>query len=221
MKLIVIVRFLVFTALIGTSTLNVFGQSAANEVVVTGNIGFSVFGAVLKGGLKLAERKDIDTTKQQNISNVDVSSKRVRILAVDLGLSDMWSVGLLYSNQQFNGSFDYQYKNRQDVIIQEQVSLTNTRSSIAFFPKIHYPINHDRFDLYSGARLGFVFNGLKVNTTDPNFDILNKFVLSRPIVAVTPIGVRGYFTKNIGCNLELNIGTPNIIGFGLNVRLNN
>lgn len=220
MKLACMIKSIILATIIVTSAICAQSQTAANEIVVTGDLGFSVFGAVLKGGLKIAERTDIDTSRNQFISNVEITSKRARVLSVDLGLSDMWSVGLTYSNQPFDGNFDYQYTNKQDQTIQERVRFSNTRSSIAFFPKIHYPNSNDRIDLYSGARLAFVFNRLNVNTTDPNFDILNKFVFSRPALAFTPIGVRSYVTENIGCNIELNIGTPYIMAFGLNVRLN-
>ncbi len=162
---------------------------------------------------------DTDTSNNFiEINNSSVSGGRALLLGFDYGLSSRWSLGGFVSTQRRHGSTEFSYEDQSSSIQTETVKFNLRRNSIGFTPKLHYG-NKERFDLYSGVRLGWLFWVNSIESESGKFDLFDDIITSRPFFGLTAFGARVYPTENIGLNFELNLGAPNIIGFGAVVKL--
>jgi len=145
-----------------------------------------------------------------NIDTLDgYSTIPVMQLTYDYMVTDFLSAGAAGSYQQYKFS-----DTNGNIIIK--------RMNFALRALFHYG-NSDKLDMYSGIRLGMTNWGFDydVPTGDPTLEALQGsnsltgFHFSPQLVA---FGVRGYFTDNIGANLEFAIGAPYYMMGGVNFR---
>lgn len=147
------------------------------------------------------------------VVNVDTiggySTIPVMQLSYDYMITDFLSAGAAGSYQQYKFS-----DNTGKIVLK--------RMNFALRALFHYG-KSDKLDMYSGIRLGMTNWGLDydVSTGDPTLEALQSsnsltgFHFSPQLVA---FGVRGYFTDNIGANLEFAIGAPYYMMGGVNYR---
>ena len=106
------------------------------------------------------------------------------------------------------------------------------RINIGLRPTFHY-FNSNRFDWYSGVRIGvnYVKTSVKIGTDEEITDsavldalIGNNWFLRRsyrgvrPTFQFIPIGMRGYITENIGFGLEAAVGPTYYLSANINYR---
>ncbi|PCJ66928.1 MAG: hypothetical protein COA58_05610 [Bacteroidetes bacterium] len=208
MKNITVIIILVFTSLY----VNAQNQEAQNVIGV--RAGFSVTGGFIKAAGKL-EDNSLDTLQREtSTSNLPALS-----FTYDYGISDEFSVGLLTSIQTFNGSVkNYGFNTPNDTFIVENIDFTLRRIYVGIAPKYHWATSNEKVDLYSGIRLGYIIWVNNIETSDPNFDIFDKFNVGRPSFNLVPIGGNFYFDDNFGANFELAIGAPYIFSAGLQYK---
>ncbi|MCD6557194.1 MAG: hypothetical protein J7K64_08385 [Bacteroidales bacterium] len=147
------------------------------------------------------------------VVNIDTlggySTIPVMQLSYDYMVTDFLSAGVAGSYQQ------YKFSDANGKIVVK-------RMNFALRALFHYG-NSDKLDMYSGIRLGMTNWGFDydVPTDDPTLEALQGsnsltgFHFSPQLVA---FGVRGYFTDNIGANLEFAIGSPYYMMGGVNYR---
>ncbi len=147
------------------------------------------------------------------VVNIDTisgySSVPVMQLSYDYMITDFLSAGAAGSYQQYKFS-----DNDGEIILK--------RTNFALRALFHYG-KSDKLDMYSGIRLGMTNWGLDydVQTNDPTLKALEGsnnltgFHFSPQLVA---FGIRGYFTDNIGANMEFAIGAPYYMMGGINYR---
>lgn len=185
--------FITVAAILFAST-NSYAQDYKSTV--SADAGFSIVGTLINA-----------------VVNVDTlggySSVPVMQLSYDYMVTDFLSAGVAGSYQQYKFS-------------DETGKIVLKRMNFALRALFHYG-KSDKIDMYSGVRLGMTNWGFNydVPTDDPTLDLLqgdNKltgFHFSPQLIA---FGIRGYFTDNIGANLEFAIGAPYYMMGGVNYR---
>jgi len=180
-------------------------QNLQGQTVFNFNLGYSLTGDLIKG-----------LFDEGTNSTIKVSP--VIILGADYGLSEKFSIGASFTTQGMKGTItDNWWYDDNDSLITENFDFKIRRSHIAIIPKYHYTSDNDKLDIYSGLRLGFVMWSYKDDSNDPTFTAFDD-LKGRVTVGFTT-GMRYYFTDNIGANVDLNLGAPYVVSFGLNYKL--
>ena len=129
-------------------------------------------------------------------------------LSYDYMITDFLSAGAAVSFQQFKFSdTDGMFAIR--------------RMNFATRALFHYG-KSDKLDMYSGVRLGMTNWGYKIDVAsdDPTLTALqdSKFAGFGFAPQLIAFGIRGYFTDNIGANLEFAVGAPYYMSGGISYR---
>lgn len=83
--------------------------------------------------------------------------------------------------------------------------------------KYHFFVG-EKVDTYVGFGLGLNSRKYAIDSSYPNLDKQSLFATLVPVSARFDLGVRYFFTKNIGLNFEMGIGGP-IMSAGLTVKI--
>ena len=129
-------------------------------------------------------------------------------LSYDYMVTDFLSAGAAVSFQQFKFSdTDGMFAIR--------------RMNFAARALFHYG-KSDKLDMYSGVRLGMTNWGYKIDiaSNDPTLTALqdSKFAGFGFAPQLIAFGIRGYFTDNIGANVEFAVGAPYYMTGGISYR---
>jgi hypothetical protein len=112
--------------------------------------------------------------------------------------TEQFSIGLLFSTQSFSGNIDgYTFRVLED--------------SVA--------IEDGKIELYSAARIGYVFWKNEINSADKSFELPQLLSLNRPSLGLVPIGGNIYFTEKTTVNFESAIAAPYVFRIGLQYHL--
>ena len=189
-KLSIIMTAIAVFALLNT---NSYAQNADYKSVVSVGVGSSLFGGLMRV-LEVAEN-----------DSYSYSQTPVLGASYDYGVTDFLSVGVSGTYQGF-------------FLKADDGTATLLRLNGAARVLFHY-VNNDKLDLYSGVRLGATGYDFDSTSADPTLDGFaddnSGFHFRTQVVA---FGMRGYFTDNIGANLEFTIGSPYFLMGGLNYR---
>lgn len=185
-------------------------QKYQGQAVITGGAGYSVAGiflGLLSDGL--------------NATGVVTSTKTPVILGgVDYGLSDRFSLGLLYTYQGVTmkyDSYDMTDANGNIITVTGDFKDRLTRQSIGLRPLFHFGDNDD-LDLYAGARFSYVFWNYNSNSRN-DVDVQQLFDLfGSPIKPQALFGMRYFVTDNIGLGTEFALGATYFMSFGIHAR---
>ncbi|RLD53091.1 MAG: hypothetical protein DRI94_00965 [Bacteroidetes bacterium] len=144
-----------------------------------------------------------------NVDTIDgYSATPAMQLSYDYMVTDFLSAGAAASFQQFKFS-------------DTEGSFAIKRMNFAIRALFHYG-KSDKLDMYSGIRLGMTNWGYKIDipTNDPTLTALqdSKFSGLGFAPQLIAFGVRGYFTDNIGANIEFAVGAPYYMMGGVNYR---
>lgn len=200
-------------------SLDLNAQNQSNEKVIGINTGISWTGIVFNNlnldKLKI-EYKDVKISAESFDANATVALG----FSFDYGVTEMFSIGGLYGRQTIDGQIgSYSWVNLKGENKTENVHFKAVRNNISILPKIHYRLNHDKIDLYSGIRIGYTLWNIDVIANDPNFDVIEKIIpRNRPSLGIIPIAVRYYFSDNFGAELEPAIGAPYVGSIGIKYR---
>jgi hypothetical protein len=202
----VILSFLIAILLVGSS----FGQDDVPKHNINLNLGSSLIPVTLK--LVASVDNTIISHSSPSFAITYDYSFTNRISA-GVAVSQE-RAGLEYSNHVFIQDVD-------NVPYSFRVNMIRTNGSIRGL--FHYK-NTEKIDLFSGLRLGLTNYrvDLQANTEikwfviDKDFAYKQGYLVSYQLVV---FGIRGYFTRNIGANVELSVGAPYFISGGLSFRI--
>lgn len=210
MKNKLILSLLVACAALFSTTAN--AQQDEGEQVFTLNAGFSVTGGIIKA--VFTDEITVDSNGNFVSAESAVKGGPAIVFGYDFGLSERWSIGAILTTQSWSGDYNNSFINNDGNWEDEVIDFKLRRSNFSICPKIHYG-NGDNIDLYSGARIGYVFWGSKIESDDPAFTLLDDFASGgRLNFGLTAFGGRFYLNDNLGVNFELNLGAPYLFGAG-------
>jgi hypothetical protein len=192
-----------------------FAQHKKDEKLVSLKLGFSTTGLLLNALGK------VDLTSQDSftIGNISTSSRPALSATFDYSLTDRLSLGGIFSHQVFSGTItDYAGVVRGKTIGIDQIDFKLKRTYLGVIPKIHWAINNEDLDIYSGIRLGFLLWTSDVNVNEQNFKALDAFKGGRLALGLVPIGATIYLNQDLGLNADISIGAPYVFSIGVNYR---
>lgn len=79
-------------------------------------------------------------------------------------------------------------------------------------------LDNDEFDLFSTVGLGYSNRTFDFTSTDPSFEPMSVSRLV-PVGFKVGLGMRYFFTDNIGANLQLGLGHGGLVNAGLSFKL--
>lgn len=120
---------------------------------------------------------------------------------IDLGMS---SSSISYSEADINTNIIYDYK-------------FSTRKIGAIFTFNYHFVENDKLDAYFVVGGGYGNRNFKFTSTDPNY--IEESVESLiPISYKIGVGMRYFFTENIGANLALGLGQGGLVNVGVSAK---
>ena len=120
---------------------------------------------------------------------------------IDLGMN---SSSISYSEADINNNIIYDYK-------------FSTRKIGAIFTFNYHFVENDKLDAYFVVGGGYGNRNFKFTSTDPNY--IEESVESLiPISYKIGVGMRYFFTENIGANLALGLGQGGIANVGVSAK---
>ena len=189
------------------ATFQIFAQNQDYRSTLSLNAGFSAVGSLIS----IADDFSSDT-KSYAVPAIQ--------LTYDKGFQKWFSIGLATSYQTMGIEYKgYEYMQDGEVVT-EDFKTNISRLNIAVRPLFHYG-NINRFDMYSGLRVGVTNWSINTKSNDPNYDPENDVSFGNGLnfsAQVILYGLRAYFTENLGANFELALGSPHFASFGLNYR---
>jgi hypothetical protein len=184
-------------------------QKYQGQIVPTVGVGYSITGLLLGS---------LSTTL--NALGTKSTKTPVLIGGADFGVSDRFSIGLIYTYQGVSVKYN-SYTAGTDTagnVITVTGDFTDrlTRQSIGLRPLIHFG-DIDDLDIYAGARFSYVFWNYNSDRTDVNVDdIFDLF--GSPIKPQAIFGMRYFVTENIGLGTEFALGATYFMSIGINAR---
>lgn len=120
---------------------------------------------------------------------------------IDLGMN---SSSISYSEADINTNIIYDYK-------------FSTRKIGAIFTFNYHFVENDKLDAYFVVGGGYGNRNFKFTSTDPNY--IEESVESLiPISYKIGVGMRYFFTENIGANLALGLGQGGLVNVGVSAK---
>jgi hypothetical protein len=209
----------IFIILLTILFIKVNAQNQQNEKVIGIQTGISWTG-ILFNNLTLDKLKLDYKGINLSAESFDANSSAALGVSFDFGISNMISIGGLYARQPISGEIgSYSWVNLKGENKTETIQFNAVRNNITILPKIHYNLNNDKIDLYSGLRVGYTFWNVDFIANDPNFNVFEKIIpRGRPSIGIIPIALRYYITDNLGVNVEPALGAPYVASIGAQYR---
>jgi hypothetical protein len=136
-------------------------------------------------------------------------------LKYEYGLTEKWGIGISLSYMSYDvswGGTTYDFDNDTTINIKEGFK----GSTFRILPKFNYHFGgNDKFDPYFGFGVGFAARSYKFYSNDPFTQALE--LKGIPISSELTLGMRYYFSPNIGIFTELGTGSA-IFQFGLALK---
>ena len=178
------------------------------ETMISASAGLSLASLFLQGVLEFDSDVDASSTPVFNLTG---EYRVFQELGVGLGLGVSATIQDIYADVK-----DHTYMNDIGAMVKEDFELDVYRWQIAFVPRVYFGEFED-VDLYSGLRLGMETLSVSTTSNDPN--VYSELDLGPSLsLAVTLIGFRYYVVDTFGFNVDLNLGSPYISSFGIQLR---
>lgn len=182
-----------------------YGQNMEKRSTISLGTGHSFLGMVV-------ENADISD------DNLETKSSPALQVGWDVSLKKWFSIGFGVSHQKMYAK----YTNTANT--GEQYKIPNfttdfTRMNYSSRIFFHYA-NENRFDLYSGVRLGYTNFNIDLDVPDFYFlpDKWMKHTVGKVTGQLVLFGMRGYFTDHLGVGGEIALGAPHVFAFSVNGR---
>jgi hypothetical protein len=136
-------------------------------------------------------------------------------LKYEYGISESWGMGLSLSYMSYNvgwGGESYDFDNDTTINIKEGFKGSTIRAVAKF--NYHFGGN-ENFDPYIGFGVGYAARSYKFYSNDPLAQELS--IKGIPIASEITLGMRYYFSPNVGIFAELGTGSA-IFQFGLALK---
>lgn len=157
-----------------------------------------------------------------SLADVSATSSPILGFSYDRKLNERISIGGGIARQAFSLNYrNYKYKDKDGNEQTDNFRTDASRLQIGVRGLFYY-VDSKKAAMYSGLRAGITNWSLETSAEDPRYDVsryLNR--LLNFAMGVTPsaqlilFGLQGYLTERIGANLEVAIGPPYFLSFGL------
>jgi hypothetical protein len=185
-----------------------FAQRKAQETVLTANAGFSLY--------RIFVLASIIATENDTTFNFISKTNPVVSFSLDHFMTKNFSFGGSIAYQKVTVNYDRLFGDS----LTEFENIDASAAKLSFTLRgLFYYGKSEKKQFYSGVKLGYVSVVTNDNSTDLEYTVITNLARKRATIGIIPFGMRYFFTENIGCNLELSLGVPNFISFGLNYKI--
>ncbi|MBN8702918.1 MAG: hypothetical protein J0M08_07625 [Bacteroidetes bacterium] len=182
---------------------SVFAQKEKGDIVVTGGASFSLVGLLAN-----LAKESVNTSG----SSASISVTPGMNVMLDYGVAKVFSLGVAASYQSLTSKYSDYYDDNGYYFV-GNFKTTISRTNIGVRPLFHFGGTSENLDMYAGGRISYTLWSV---TGDNTGEFINQFN-SRPTFQAL-VGMRYFFTQNIGFNLEGAIGSPYYAMMGLNLK---
>jgi outer membrane protein W len=186
------------------------GSYVNAQAVRQGNFIIDPYYGAPNFGKKFAE--NFATDGEVKIKGIGPMGARVEYM-----LADKFGVGVdfIYNSVSLTGMAD-SLNNDGTVFKSYEVKAKSSRTRIQARFNYHFT-ESDKVDAYFGAGVGTNMRSFKLTTDYPNYDDSKANGTLLPFSMRVCLGMRYYFTENIGMNAEMGLGGP-IGSIGLSLK---
>ena len=143
-------------------------------------------------------------------------------LRVEYMLADKVGLGADFGFNNSSVTYDYETtvlnpatSTYDPITYTDEVKSTKIGFMVVF--NYHF-IDNDNLDFFGTVGAGYKNRTLSFNSTDPNFTEESVSLTTIPVSARVGLGMRYFFTDNIGINLGVGFGQGGILNGGLSVK---
>lgn len=193
--------------------------SLVSNAQILENLSVGIHTGISYTGLAFRSLKELKGNKSAN-ARFDLDTRAPLSLSLDLKPNERFSIGLLFSNQNFSGFIEgYTFNYLDDSLVIEDVDLELKRYFIGITPKYYWKKGNGNIELYSSLRVGYALWRSDISTTDQSFELPEWLGFSRPSVGLVPIGGNLFITNQIALNFESAIAAPYVFRLGFQYSL--
>lgn len=131
-------------------------------------------------------------------------------LGLDVGLS-----GSSISFNELGAVYNPTTGNYDDILYNYDFSTRKFGALVCF--NYHF-LDNDEFDLYSTVGVGYSKRNFDFTSTDPSYEPTSLSSVI-PVGFKAGLGMRYFFTDNIGANLNVGLGIGGLLNAGISVKL--
>jgi len=137
-------------------------------------------------------------------------------LRVEYMVADNFGIGIdfIYNSTNITGTIDSLLSDNTHQTYSYKLFSQRYRPQIRM--NYHFVAN-EALDVYTGIGVGANIRNIGIKTDYPNYDNISAIASLSPVSLRLALGMRYYFTENIGLNLELGLGGPFMSG-GLSIK---
>jgi outer membrane protein W len=198
-----ILPLLALTMMLATTKTNAQALEQGN-VIIDAYYGFpNLYSTIFKAAYESSNSTDLTLGSQGplGIRAEYLITDKVGF-GIDLGMN---SSSISYREADINNNNIYDYK-------------FTTRKIGAIFTFNYHFVENDKLDAYFVVGGGYGNRNFKFTSTDPNY--IEESVESLiPISYKIGVGMRYFFTENIGANLALGLGQGGLVNAGISAKL--
>ncbi len=179
-------------------------QKKKGGLTLNAGAGFSMFGVL--GSLNFTIKDDF---------SVESKSTPALLGSIDYAFEDKITIGLGGGYQEVSQKFtDYKFTDSNGIEQTGSFSYQISRMNVGARLLFHF--GDGRMDAYIGVKPGVNIYNIKLDMSaeipEPSWLRTGGSVFAFQVI---PLGLRGYFTDNIGFFMETGIGAPSFISAGL------
>jgi len=188
-----------------------FGINANAQAVSEGNILIDAYYGYPNFGAKIAKSlSNVDNIKTRGIGPAGIRAEYM--------VADKFGIGIdfIYNSVAITGTIDSLAADGVTVVETYDLTTSLQRYRPQIRMNYHF-VSEDALDAYVGFGVGANVRRAVVKTDYPNYDGGAVSGAIIPVSLRVALGMRYFFTDNIGANLELGLGGPFISG-GLSLK---
>jgi hypothetical protein len=196
------------------SSITCFSQAVKQgDVIIDAYYGFpNLFSAILK-------------TSINNVNNVATTNLKIKSVGpfggrLEYLLNDKIGLGLEsnYTNTSATWLGESTDNNGVTHIYSYEISAPRFRIMPRF--NFHFVKSNDNLDGYFAVAAGYKSLTLETKSNDPDYQPIKVGSLI-PVAFKVAVGLRYFFTENIGANIEVGLGGGPLLAFGLTAKFGN
>ncbi|MFT5859499.1 MAG: opacity protein-like surface antigen [Flavobacteriaceae bacterium] len=209
-------RKLLLVAVVGTFMMS--ANSVSAQAMEEGNVGIDLY-----YGFPNLYKSILEATVPDSASNLDVGGVGPLGLRFEYMLADKVGLGLdiAYNTTSVNYTEDSlafnTTTNEYDVVATYDYKLSSPKIGVMVVFNYHF-IDNDQLDFFGTFGAGWKNRSLKLTSTNPNFTEEKTSITLLPISMRIGLGMRYFFTDNIGINLGVGFGQGGIANAGLSFK---
>lgn len=203
------------TLIVGTFLMS--SNSASAQAMSEGNVGIDLY-----YGFPNLYKTVLESSVSDSASALDVGGVGPLGLRFEYMLADKVGLGIdiAYNTTSVSYSEDVSIYNATTMsydVTSYDYKLSSPKIGVMVVFNYHF-IDNDQLDLFGTIGAGYKNRSIELTSNDPNFVDESQSVTTIPVAGRIGLGMRYFFTDNIGINLGVGFGQGGILNGGLSFK---